>query len=372
MKPSLQEALQRLPKFCFSPVLIGLVILLAFNPVRTVSAQNAVLAGRVLDNVTNSPLPGVNVFIDQSLRGTSTDLQGRFKIEGLQPGSYTLAASMVGYTTETTLVELTPGQESYEIDFRLVQDTLALGEVVVQDKRPRSWRRNFRKFKRLFLGTSPNARNTHIINRYVLDFETRNNVFIAQASAPLQIENRALGYHITFVLKDFRMDSNQELLHMQGPFYFSELTPNSKKERNRWVSNRKETFRGSLQHLLASLVQGNSMIQGYQIQLDNRKDAPHSEEPASLRSIEGLSYFKETDQDFLYQISFPHYLHITYSGEQSWIKMNQREALLHTSGYIYTTREARGALTVFGALADRRVADLLPRELSPHDKSAAK
>jgi hypothetical protein len=57
--------------------------------------------------------------------------------------------------------------------------------------------------------------------------------------------------------------------------------------------------------------------------------------------------------------SFGDYLYVIYRDEKSWIELNVLEAVLHESGYVYTTPGEVSALTVHGALARRRVADLL-------------
>ena len=152
------------------------------------------------------------------------------------------------------------------------------------------------------------------------------------------------------------------LLHTQGLFYFTEREPRSLKEANTWQENRERTFRGSLQHVLRSLIANNYATQGYTIRLDDRQNAPYSEEPAYLTSIEGLSFIVETERDYLYRISFPDYLYIEYQEEPSWIEMNRDEAQVHTSGYVYSHASIHGALTVYGALLKRRIADLLPRD----------
>ena len=338
------------------------IILTFFCVVYPVEAQEAILSGRVVDATSNQPLPGVNVFIDQTLHGAATDRDGFFQIERLPVGSYKLVASMVGYVIETISVEVTPHTALYTIDFKLTPEVMELDEIQVEDRHARSWRRDFRRFERLFLGTSTNARSTRIENRFVIDFDTRDQVFIAHASEPLEIENRALGYRIRFVLTDFRMDYATNLLHMQGPFYFTELEPRSPREAARWRENRAQTFRGSLQHLLRSLIRNNHYTQGYTVQLDDRKNAPYSEEPAYLKSIEGLSVIEKTERAYLYRISFPDYLYVEYREEPSWLEMNRTEAKLHISGYVYSPAFAQGALTVYGALSKRRIADLLPRD----------
>lgn len=338
-----------------------LFVLVSFSVACSAGAQEALIRGRVVDATTGQSLPGVNVFIDQTLRGTATDHDGFFQLNNMPAGLYKLVASMVGYTIETVQLEITPENARYTTNFLLTPHVVEMGAINIEDRHDRRWRRDYRRFQRLFLGVSSNARTTSIKNRFVLNFNTEDHVFFAHASEPLEIENRALGYRITFVLRDFRMDYKRNLLHMQGPFYFTELEPQSSKELDRWQENRKQTFQGSLQHLLRSLIRNNHYIKGYLVRLDDRKNAPYSEEEASLKSIEGLSVIEPKERGYLYRISFPHYLYVEYKDQPSWVEMNRIEATLHHSGYVYSSGYAHGALTVHGALSKRRVSDLLPR-----------
>ena len=69
------------------------------------SAQGFI-KGRVLDKNTEEPLSYVNIKVSQQgretlLKGAVTDLDGKFTINGLQNGDYTLTLTFVGYKTLT-------------------------------------------------------------------------------------------------------------------------------------------------------------------------------------------------------------------------------------------------------------------------------
>lgn len=333
-----------------------------------VSAQQVRLTGEVRDAETNEVLPGVNVYLSQTLLGSTTNADGQFAIESVPLGSYTLVASLVGYTSAKKQVEIVPERSAYTFSFTLTPAVLELREVVVTAKRPRKWRRDLKRFEELFIGKGPNARQTTLLNPYVLDFATENNVFSARASEPLRIENDALGYSLTFELQTFKMDNRTKMLHMQGPFHFTERTPADADEAKRWAANRARTFKGSLQHVLASLIAGNSFTQGITVQLDNRTNAPFSKDEPFLKSIDGLGYVEPTTRSYLYRLDFPYHLYVAYQSRSSWITLNWGAATIHESGYVYAPAGAPGSLTVFGALSHRRVADLLPRDYAWSEK----
>jgi hypothetical protein len=79
--------------------LFVLFILLAWNaPVRSQNLTQSV-RGVVIDQITNTPLPGANVVIlnTEPLLGTATDLDGNFKIEKVPVGKHTIRITYLGY-----------------------------------------------------------------------------------------------------------------------------------------------------------------------------------------------------------------------------------------------------------------------------------
>ena len=61
-----------------------LLFLLLFLPF-CVLAQNTI-GGTVLDKVTGQPIPGVNVNVQGSTTGASTDLDGKFRLSNVKKG----------------------------------------------------------------------------------------------------------------------------------------------------------------------------------------------------------------------------------------------------------------------------------------------
>jgi len=55
------------------------------------------IAGKISDSETSEPLAGVNILIDGTLLGAASDMDGYFSILNVQPGSYSLTISYVGY-----------------------------------------------------------------------------------------------------------------------------------------------------------------------------------------------------------------------------------------------------------------------------------
>jgi len=77
------------------------------------------IAGRVTDAKTGEPLPGANIIIEGTLRGTASDVDGFFVILNVPPGTYDLTASMLGYQPMTVKNVKVEVDRTTEVNFSL-------------------------------------------------------------------------------------------------------------------------------------------------------------------------------------------------------------------------------------------------------------
>ncbi len=63
------------------------------------TAQTGTIRGRVFDEDSNEGLPFVNLVIEGTNIGSTTDLDGNFTFTGITPGFVRLRVSAVGYET---------------------------------------------------------------------------------------------------------------------------------------------------------------------------------------------------------------------------------------------------------------------------------
>jgi hypothetical protein len=240
----------------------ALLAALALFTVLPAAAQTA-LVGTVADT-DGLPIPGATVYLSGTTRGTQTDDAGRFRLAGVAPGAYRLVASFVGYTAGTQDIRVLSGQaEAGPFAFRLAP--ISLGEVVIEGRGDERFRRRLETFTRELIGQSENGRLTTITNPQVLDFRSRAGALVATASAPLVIENRALGYRLVYDLRKF--ESTTTRVSYDGEERFEELTPTDDAERARWETARAQAYRGSLRHLLRTLRTGTAEAEGFRFRL---------------------------------------------------------------------------------------------------------
>jgi len=86
------------------------------------------ITGRIYDS-KKEPLIGVVIQIDGTNKGTTTDVDGKFKIENLQPGKYKLKFSYTGLKVETRQVTIDKSDVSLNIS--MLDDPKNLDDVVV-------------------------------------------------------------------------------------------------------------------------------------------------------------------------------------------------------------------------------------------------
>lgn len=95
------------------------------------------IEGSVVDAKTNEELPGANVLIKGTYYGGSSKLDGSVKIENVNPGSYTLEVTLLGYkSVQFTNFKVEAGQTA-RFTAKMQETVLALDkEVVVVGERP--------------------------------------------------------------------------------------------------------------------------------------------------------------------------------------------------------------------------------------------
>ena len=85
-------------------LILLVVTAIIFAPVSAYASSKIV--GRVIDKDTDTPLPGANVFLENTSLGAATDIDGNYIITNVSPGNYTLQVKYLGYTSTTFEIEV--------------------------------------------------------------------------------------------------------------------------------------------------------------------------------------------------------------------------------------------------------------------------
>ena len=89
------------------------------------------IAGRITDGETGEGLPGVNIVIEGTTLGASTDLDGAFIVLNVPPGLHTLTISFIGYQTVKVKEVRVNVDFTTRIEQKISPSTVELGEVEV-------------------------------------------------------------------------------------------------------------------------------------------------------------------------------------------------------------------------------------------------
>ncbi len=99
--------------------------------------SSAQVVGTVSDTQGN-PLPYVNIYLENSYTGTTSNDEGSYSLDLSEKGDYTIVFQFLGYKTEKKQVSIT--QFPYELDMQLAETTVSLDEVVVSTSEDPAYR----------------------------------------------------------------------------------------------------------------------------------------------------------------------------------------------------------------------------------------
>jgi len=108
------------------------IIILLYFISSNVFGQNGKIEGRVYDADNNEPLPFTNIVVWETTIGSTSDLDGKFKFTGLQPGYIRLAATSVGYESYISEDILVTNAKVAYMEIPMSKATVQLEEVVVK------------------------------------------------------------------------------------------------------------------------------------------------------------------------------------------------------------------------------------------------
>jgi hypothetical protein len=235
-------------EICFYLLILNLTICTTFG--QTIS-------GNVKDSAGN--LPGATVFLNGTNLITATNANGMFKFT-VKPGNYQLLVSMLGFSP--FIKDIVVFDKSIELNILLEPSTVKLNEIVIRPDK--SWFKNLETFKAQFLGESPYSKKCKILNAEILsfDFDKKTKVLKASSDRLLEIENRALGYKIKYLLTNFEYNVFNKIVNYSGYPAF-EVLKGTPGEEELWRENRVSAYKGSTQHFLRSLYNCNLEREGF-------------------------------------------------------------------------------------------------------------
>ncbi|QJD97989.1 carboxypeptidase-like regulatory domain-containing protein [Mucilaginibacter robiniae] len=266
--------------------LIGIII--SF----TAKAQTGVITGKVLRMDTKKPVSGASVFLSNATFGTTTADDGTFRLIGVKPGQYELVITSVGLEefTQSVLV----GPEPVTVNAELLPRVLELHDVIITSGG--NWKANYEMFVKEFLGVSDDAHKCRILNPHDINLIYHKSKRTLEASSYdfINIENRAIGYKVKFLINEFKVDNYNNTISWQGKVLYEEL-PGSASQKALWEKRRQEIYYGSSMHFFRSLVSDHFNQDGFVIRTLYRR--PNPQRPKEEIIQKKLDQFREVNRD---------------------------------------------------------------------------
>ena len=123
------------------------------------------ITGKITDANSKESLPGVNIIIEGTVLGTTSDLQGNFELKNVPVGQYNIKFSMMGYQKITYKDVVVKSNETSQLTIKLSQTAIEAPELIVTaSKRAQS------------IADSP----TSISVLTSKDFEQKNQIYLDQ------------------------------------------------------------------------------------------------------------------------------------------------------------------------------------------------
>ncbi len=229
------------------------------------------IKGRVVNAANGEALAGSSVFISNSSKGMVSDGQGRFELNDVPVGKHDLIVSSIGF--ETSVFSFDAEDLPLQLKIEMQVKVKELENVTVEPSVEEGWDKWGLMFTENFIGRTPNAAHCRIKNTKAIRFRyyKKSNRVIAYADEPVILENKALGYRISYQLEDFEVNFKNSSASFGGYPFFEEM----EKNRKRWERNREKSYHGSMMHFMRCLYRNNLAAEGFEIR--RMKRLPNTE-----------------------------------------------------------------------------------------------
>ncbi|QEC57842.1 carboxypeptidase-like regulatory domain-containing protein [Flavisolibacter ginsenosidimutans] len=238
-------------------------LVLLFFSWLTVAHAQTLLKGVVLDEEKHTPVPKASVFLSNTSIGTTANDEGGFALN-VPAGKFELVVSSVGYATYSQSINT--NEVLGFITIKLTPKAPELETIIIEPYEKDGWEKWGKWFTDNFIGTTEYSRDCRIKNPEALKFRNskKNNTLTAVAVAPLQIENKALGYRITYQLEDFRYNFKTRMLFYAGFPFFQNLQGSDHKQRQ-WEKAREDVYLGSMLQFMRALYRNKIVEEGFDV-----------------------------------------------------------------------------------------------------------
>ncbi len=101
------------------------------------NGQPGRVTGRVVNEQNGEGVPGAQVYVPGTGRGTLTGVDGRYMVLGVPAGTHEVAVQMIGYAPKTVTGVMVSGDENTVLNIAVTPKAIELGEIRVSAERER-------------------------------------------------------------------------------------------------------------------------------------------------------------------------------------------------------------------------------------------
>jgi hypothetical protein len=332
--------------------ILPFLVILCFNT----AAFCQVVTGTVIDKKDRSKIGYATIYFNGTFIGTSSDINGDFKLDVSKSASMPLTVSCIGYFSRT----LTDFSADKPLIIYLEPKDIEMNEIVVAAKSlSRKRKANLRLFKDEFLGVTAIAKSCEIMNEKDITFNygSDRDTLKAFASKPIVINNKALGYKISYYLDKFEYDKNSMSFRYSGNMIFNEDLATDETNGELYQKNRKLTYLGSRMHFFRSLWADDLFLSGFEVRSSDNKNLSYDD--LVIKEISKIKGSLITYNKFILCPTTTT-LSIYYGNSLSKIVFHKPKVYFKGDGFFDYS-----GISWQGEMVTKRIGDSLPYEYQP-------
>ncbi|MBN1651483.1 MAG: carboxypeptidase-like regulatory domain-containing protein [Bacteroidales bacterium] len=304
-------------------------------------AYTQVITGCVLDEKDKTAICCATAYFNGTYVGAIANEQGNFELDCSKNKLMPITISAIGYFSVTLY--------DYQFDEPLIiylkPKIYQLSETTIQAKSLKRKRKRYLKlFKEEFLGTTENALLCTLLNEedITFNYETDKDTIKVFALNPIQVENKALAYQVTYYLDKFEYYKQTQSTYFEGNIQFKERNI-AAQDQHKIKEKRELCYLGSRMHFIRALWLNRLQSNGF--------------------TVTTLNYQKLNEEDLVSQkggrkfFNYKQDIYIYFDRKISRIRFLFDRVYFDESGFFIAA-----GIHWKGAMGEQRIADWLPYE----------
>lgn len=270
-------------------------LLVAFH----IPLSSQILTSYIIDSTTNEVISDAFVFISNSSISTVSDDAGKFTIDRTALPNSDIVITHISYDTKYLL----PSEMQSNLDtIYMVPLKYEMDEIVLKSKGSRKRKKWLQRFTKSLLGNTKNATKSQLTNPEVVLFEENSGSLTAITSDNLMFKNENLGYNIWFLLDEYTLEKDEDVLYSGKVFFenFENLEP-------KHLENRIEVYEKSSRKFFKDYTSGMYDSLQYRVALASLESDGFFHYIGDMKRKNLLSYSSDSTN---YILNFPRFLRI--------------------------------------------------------------